>query len=102
DPPFGPGTARLHDGVDCWLDEVFVDGNLQLHFAQQVDSQLMTAINLAVSLLPAKTLYVDNRQPKYGDSVERLLDGLKLRRLNDREDELHGLLSTRSLAALAR
>src|SRR5690348_13870593 len=36
DAALGAGPARLHDGVDRRLDEVLVDGDLQLHLAEQV------------------------------------------------------------------
>src|SRR4051812_36468649 len=49
-------------------------------------------VNLGVPLLPAEAAGVDDGEAEHLDLVERLLDGLDLRRLDDGEDELHGCL----------
>src|SRR5690348_8697937 len=84
DATLGPGAAGLHDGVHRRLDEVLVDGDLQLHLAEQVHRQLVAAVHLRVALLPAEALDVDDGQAEDLDLVEGLLDGLdrKSTRLN--------------------
>src|SRR5262245_46016922 len=47
----GAGPAPLDDRVYGGLDEVLVDRDLQLHFSQQVDADLVAAIELGVPLL---------------------------------------------------
>src|SRR5262249_30196418 len=58
DAPLRPSAAGLHDGVDGWLDEILVDGDLQLHLAQQVHRQLVAVVDFGVALLSAEALYV--------------------------------------------
>src|SRR5262249_7395410 len=83
------GASCLHDGVDGRLDEVFVDGDLQLHFAQQIHCQLVAAIHFGMALLPTETLHVHDREAEDLDFVEGFLDGFQLRRLDNGEDEFH-------------
>src|SRR5215208_5909847 len=58
DAALGAGAAGLEDGADGRLDEVLVDGDLQLHLAEQVDGQLAVAVDLGVALLSAEALHV--------------------------------------------
>src|SRR5262249_24116915 len=48
---------------------------------------------LGLALLPAEALDVNDGQAEHLDLVEGLLDGLELLRLDDRQDQFHGLLS---------
>src|SRR6202034_3823826 len=93
DSAFGASTARLHDRIDGWLDEVLVDGDLQLHLAQQVHRQFMTAVDLGLALLPAEPLHIDDGQTKDLDLVEGFLDGFKFRWLDDGKNEFHDAVS---------
>src|SRR5262249_37421905 len=83
DAALGSGAARLHDGVDCRLHEVLVDGNLQLHLAQQVQGQLVASVDLRVAFLPAEALHVHDGQAENLNLVEGFLDRFELRRLDD-------------------
>ena len=69
------GAAAFDDGVDRGLDEFFVDGDLQLHLAEQVDGELVAAIDLGVPFLPAEALHVHHRQAKDFDLGQRRLHG---------------------------
>src|SRR5207253_8196107 len=95
DATLRPGAAGLHDGVDGRLDEILVDGDLQLHLAQQVDRQLVAAVDLGVALLPAEALHVHDSHAEDRDLAQGLLDGFELGRLNDGEDEFHASASSR-------
>src|SRR5262249_10292887 len=90
DAALGAGAAGLDDGVDGGLDEVLVDGDLELDLAEQVDGQLVAAVDLGLALLPAEALDVDDGQAEDLDLGEGLLDLLQLAGLNDGQDELHG------------
>src|SRR4029077_755860 len=94
DAAFGAGASGLHDGVDRWLDEIFVDGDLQLNLAKKIHRQFMSAIDFGMPLLPAKTLHVNDGQPKNFDSIEGFFDCFKLGRLNDSENHFHGFVSS--------
>src|SRR5262245_50299093 len=69
DPAFRTGSASLHDGVDGRLDEVFVDGDLELHLAEQLHSQFVTAVGFGMAFLPAETLHVHDRETEDLDLV---------------------------------
>src|SRR5262245_60743132 len=77
------GASGLDDRLDRRLDELVVDGDLQLHLAQQVDGVLVAAVDLGVALLAAEALDVADGQADDLDFVERFLDRLELRRLDD-------------------
>ncbi len=49
-------AAPLHDRRNRRLDEVVVDGNLELDLAEQVDRNLMATVGLGVAPLPAEAL----------------------------------------------
>src|SRR5947199_2184282 len=87
DAALRPGAAGLHDGVDGRLDEVLVDGDLQLHLAQQVDGQLVAAVDLGVALLPAEALHVHDGHAEHFDLGQRFFDRVELGRLDDGEGE---------------
>src|SRR5262245_24937094 len=96
DAPFRSGAPRFHDGVHRRLDEVLIDGDLQLDLVDQPHRQLMAAVDLRVALLPAEPLHINDRQPKDLDFVQSLFDGLQLGGRDDGVDEFHG---RRSVAA---
>src|SRR5579884_1499488 len=89
DAALGAGAPGLHDGVDGRLDEVLVDGDLELHLAQQVDGQLVAAVDLGMALLATEALDVDDGQAEDLDLVKGLLDGLELGRLDNGQDQFH-------------
>jgi hypothetical protein len=83
------GPAPFNDRVDRRLDEMVVDRNHQLHLPQQIDRDLMAAINLSLPLLPAEALHVHDRQPNDFDFRKGRLHVFKLAGLDNRNDELH-------------
>ena len=87
---FRPSSTGFHDCIYVRFDEILIDGDLKLNFAQEVHGQLMSSINLGVALLPAKTLHIHDGQPKDFHSVEGLFDRFQLGRLNDGENQFHG------------
>src|SRR5262245_23086572 len=95
DASLRPGAARFHNRVDGRLDEILVDGALQLHLVQEVHRQFMASVNFRVPLLPPEAAAIDHGEAKDLDLVERFLDGFDLGRLNDGEEEFHGAASVR-------
>ena len=63
---------------------------MQLHFAQQIDRDLLAAIDLGLPLLPAEALAVHDREPHDLDLREGGLHVFELAGLDDGDDELHG------------
>ncbi len=88
-PVFSAAPSR-NNCVDGGFDEVLVHGDLQLHFAEQVDCDLPTAVDLGLSLLAAEPLDVHNRQTHDLDFGKRRLHVFQFARLNNGEDEFHG------------
>ena len=80
-----------------------VDGGLDLHLGQEVDDVLGPSIKFGVALLASKALDLGDRQAGHADLAERLAHFLELERLDDGNDELHGLipevLAIRSMGA---
>src|SRR5207248_2018210 len=72
------GAAGLHDGVDGGLNEILINGNLQLNFAEKVDREFVAAVDLGMALLAAEALHVDNGHAKDCHLAQGLLDGLEL------------------------
>src|SRR4051794_30157513 len=85
-----PAPARLDDRVDRRLDEVLVDGDLQLDLPEQVHRDLVPPINLGVTLLTPEPLDVGHGEPEDLDLREGFLDRFELGGLDDRDDQLHG------------
>src|SRR5262245_37144411 len=89
DLPLLAGPAALQDGVDGRLDELLVDGDLQLHLADQVHLVLMPSVDLGVSLLAADALDVADRQAEHLHLAQRVLHGLQPGGLDDGDDVFH-------------
>ena len=60
--PRGPVRPPLMIGVDRRLEEVVVDGDHQLHLADQVHGELVAAVDLGVPPLAAEALDVHDGQ----------------------------------------
>src|SRR6266545_7121661 len=89
DLPLLAGPAALQDGVDGRLDELLVDGDLQLHLADQVHLVLVPAVDLGVSLLATDALDVADRQAEHLHLAQRLLHCLQPGWLDDGDDVFH-------------
>src|SRR5689334_4661485 len=74
----GPTPPRFEDGVDGRFDEVLIDGDLELDLAEQVDRDLVPAIDLGIPLLAAESLNVHDGQAEDLDLREGFLDSLEL------------------------
>ena len=55
------------DRVHGRFDEVVVDGNLQLDFAEQIDGNLVAAIRTDLAFLPTESLAIENGQAEHFD-----------------------------------
>lgn len=86
------GPTALEDGIDRWLDKRFVDGDLELDLAEQIDTELVSAIGPGLTFLAAKTLAIHDGQTKDLNFGEGFLDRFQLAGLNDRDDEFHEAL----------
>ena len=90
DFPGGSGSSPLDDGVDRRLEELLVDGDHQLHLADQVDRELVAPIGLGVPSLAAEALDVHHRQAEDLHVGQGRLDRLQTVGLNNSNDQLHG------------
>src|SRR5581483_5427241 len=96
------GPGRLGDRVDDAVHPIVVGEHLDLDLRDEVDLVLGPAVDLGVPALTAEPLHVARRESVHADLAERLLDLVKLERLHDRDDELHGSLLRRPSTSLAR
>ncbi len=67
DLAFFAGFGSGYDGVDGWFDEVIIDRDLQLDFAEQVDRDFVAAIGTDLPLLSTEALAVEDRQAEHFD-----------------------------------
>src|SRR5438552_17866256 len=70
DAALGSGSACVHNRVHGRLDEVFIARNLELNLAKQVYRQLVAAIDLGESFLPAKALNVPAGPAEHFDLIK--------------------------------
>jgi hypothetical protein len=83
------GLRRTADRLDSLLGLGVLDDQLDLHFGQEVDDVLGTAIELGMALLPPEALGLDHRDALHADLVERFLHFVELERLDDGFDLFH-------------
>ena len=60
DLPLLAGLRRRQYGIYRRFDKVIIDGNLQLHFAKQIDRNLMPALSTRLAFLPTEALAVEH------------------------------------------
>ena len=70
------GSPTAQDCVDGRLDKLIVDGNLQLHFAQQIHRDLVAPVHLGLTFLTSESLAIHHGQAKHFYFRQRRLDGL--------------------------
>src|SRR4029079_1493282 len=70
DASLGPGARRFNNGIHSGFHEVLIHCDLQLDLAQHVDSQLMSRIDLRMTLLPPEAEYIHDREPEHFDLVQ--------------------------------
>lgn len=90
DLPFFAAPAAFNDGADRLLDEIVVDGDLQLHFPQEVHFVFVAAIQFGLPLLPPETLAIEHRQAEHLDFREGGFYLFQFAGLNDSDDQFHG------------
>jgi hypothetical protein len=90
DLSFIAGASSRHNRLNGRLDKIFVDGDLQLHFAQEIDRRFLAAINAELTFLPTETLTIHHRESKDFDFGESIFYSFETIRLNNGDDELHG------------
>jgi len=79
-------AAAFDDRVDRRFDKIVVHGNLQLHFAEQIDADFAAAIDFGLPFLSAKALDIHDRQPHDLDFRKGRFDVFQLAGLNNGED----------------
>src|SRR6185312_2586087 len=85
------GLGRAHDRLDRLAGHVVRHGDLDLHLGQEVDGVLAAAVDLGVALLPAEALHLGDGHALDARLGERFLHLLQLERLDDGDDEFHGV-----------
>ena len=95
----GAGAAAADDGVDRRFEKLLVDGDHQLHLAQQVHGEFVAAVDLGLSPLPPKALDVHHGQAEDFDVGQGLLDGFQPMGLNHGDNELHGGLAAPAIGS---
>lgn len=83
-------TSALQDRLNRGFDEFFIDGNLQLHFAQQVDAEFGAAIVARLALLATEALAIQDSQSINVHLRQRFFDRFQFAGLNDGDDQFHG------------
>jgi hypothetical protein len=61
---FVASAGRLHNRLNGWLNEVFVDRDLELNFSEQIDRGFLATIDAQLPFLPSKALAIHDRQAK--------------------------------------
>jgi hypothetical protein len=84
-----PGLGGAADRVDGFLDQVVANHDLDFHLGQEVDDVFRTAIKFGVSLLPAETLGLGDRDTLQSDFLKRLFHLVELEWLDDGFNLLH-------------
>lgn len=54
-------AAAFDDGVDRWLDELFIDCDLKLKLAQKIDAEFVTSVWTSLSALAGESLAIHHR-----------------------------------------
>lgn len=67
DLAFFTGFGGGDDRINRWFDEVVVNSDLQLDFAEQVYGDFVAAIRADLPFLPTEALAIENRQSEYFD-----------------------------------
>ena len=80
---------RLLDGLHGALDDPVLDDQLDLHLRQEVDDIFRATVELGMALLPPETLDLGDGHALQAHFLKRLLDLVKLERLDDGFDLLH-------------
>jgi hypothetical protein len=83
-------SSTFENRVDCRLNKRFVYGDLQLNFAEQINAELVTAINAGLTLLTTEALAIHHCQSKDFDLGQSLFNGFQFTGLDDGDDQLHG------------
>ena len=78
-----PGLGGAADRIDRALDQVVADHDLDLHLGQEVDDVFGAAIELGMTLLPAKALGLGDGDALQSNFLESFLDLVQLERLDN-------------------
>ena len=83
------GLCGLDDRLDGAVDLIVVEHDVDLHLGQEIHDIFGAAVELGMAFLPAESLDLDHREPLNANLLQRLLDLIKLERLDDRFDLFH-------------
>src|SRR5260221_5936804 len=78
-----PGLGRAPDRVDCALDQVIPDHDLDFDLGQKIHDVLRTAIEFGVAFLPPETLGLGHGDALQSDFLKRFFHLVELEWLDD-------------------
>src|SRR5262245_683640 len=84
-----PGLGGATDRLDCFLDHVVAEHNLDLHLGEKIDHIFGSAIKLGVAFLASEALRLRDGDALQSDRLQRLLHLVEFEGLNHRLDLLH-------------
>jgi hypothetical protein len=91
DCAFRTRAAKLQEAFDGAVDKVVVHRDFQFHFAEEIGSVLVAAVRFRLAPLARKAHRVTNGETGDANPFESLLHKVKFGRLNNRDDEFHGI-----------
>src|SRR5882724_8720386 len=89
------GASGAFNGFDHTVDQRIVNRRLDLHFGQEVNDVLRTAVQLGVAFLSTEAFDFGHCDSLHADGAEGLTNFVKLERLDDGSHHLHGHLLLR-------
>src|SRR6266545_6763051 len=92
------GASRFEELLDHPVDVAVVDQDLDPDLGHEVDRVLGAPVDLGVTLLPAVALDLADRHAEHADLLQRRLHVVQGERFDDRGDQFHRLLSSRTVA----
>src|SRR5262245_41526336 len=84
-----PGLRRTADRLDCFLDHVVAEHNLDLHLGQEIHHVFSPPVKFCMPFLAAKTLGFSHSYALQPDLLQGFLDLVEFERLDHRLDLLH-------------
>src|SRR5262245_54064876 len=86
------GLGGSYDGLDDFADLVSRDGRFDLDLGQEADRVFGAAIDFGVALLTPVSFDLGDGHSEHSDRGQGVAHLVKLERLDDSHDDLHGLV----------
>src|SRR6202047_3417116 len=84
-----PGLGGATDCLDCFVDHVVAEHDLDLHLGEKIDDVFGAAVKLGVALLAPEPLGFSHGNTLQTDFLQRLLHFIELERLDHSLDFFH-------------